>query len=119
MNNYTCDLCSYIDTCAWGHGLCESFKLNYQKYEEKVKKEAYEQGRADAKKEFENEMQMLCKNYIEGAREQGKVDERERIVKLLKDKAWIEEDNAYLKFDTVLVPLQRLLDEIVRGGENE
>lgn len=64
--------------------------------------------------------QMLY-NLIERKKgyEQGIADERERIVNLLKEKAWVEEDNAYLKFDAVLVPLQRLLDEIVRGGENE
>lgn len=55
------------------------------------------------------------KEFMDKAR----TEERERIVNLLKEKAWVEEDKAYLKFDTVLVPLQRLLDEIVRGGENE
>lgn len=57
----------------WGHGLCECFKLNYQKYEEKVKKEAYQQGREDAIeecitfiKEHSGEHYIDCDGYFGG-----------------------------------------------------
>lgn len=79
----------------------------------------YQQGRADAKKEFENEMQMLCKNYIEGAREQGIADERERIISEIKKWYWDSDKQRLADDPCVVDAMIDLFIRTVRGGENE
>lgn len=66
----------------------------------------YKQGRADKEKELQG-IKDLGALYSEI-----RADERARIIDKLKSKAWVKDEHAYLLYDSVLVPISLIIDEI-------
>lgn len=97
---------------------------------EDIYKKGYKQGRADGYSKAENDyhekhQDILIKQY-EGGCEQGRADERERIVKIVEQSklnAYLTLDNSgNEKLDFAYENIANCLDKIieeVRGGENE